>query len=308
MVALLPSILLAQSGHIKSVVNSNERSVIAIEGLEKPFTIAHLTDSHITLLGEEDAPYKEYWSRMGGAYEHTKSYRGGELSRTDAFKQTLGDAVYHNVDLVLLGGDILNFPSPECVRFLQEELAVAALPYLFISGNHDWHMEGMKGSADKLRDEWINKVLLPLYQGNNPYYHALQMGGVNIVVIDNSTYQVSQEQLDFYNEQVSKGLPIVLLVHIPITMIDGDYGTGDPLWGYDSDNGYYTERRERWPKSGNSPSTVAFAKAVKQTPSVVVLAGHTHANSFDFEGGMVQLVSKYSRDGSYRSIELIPYR
>ena len=63
----------------------------------------------------------------------------------------------------------LQFPSEESVSFVKGVLDSSTIPYLYSSGNHDWHFEGLPGSSDDLRAEWREKSLLPLYgkRGNS---------------------------------------------------------------------------------------------------------------------------------------------
>lgn len=88
---------------------------------------------------------------------------------------------------------------------------------MYSSGNHDWHYEGLPGSSEALRTEWREKSLLPLYGGRNPsHWYEDTPCGLRFIGIDNSTYQVSDAQLEFFLEQVNNPAPIVLLVHIPL--------------------------------------------------------------------------------------------
>ena len=52
------------------------------------------------------------------------------------------------------------------------------IPYIYIAGNHDWHYEGIEGTLESLRDKWIEKRLLPLYQGNHPLMAAYDIKGI----------------------------------------------------------------------------------------------------------------------------------
>ena len=72
------------------------------------------------------------------------------------------------------------------------------IPYIFTAGNHDWHYEGMEGDLETLRDAWIEKRLLPFYQGNHPLMASYDVKGVRFLAIDNSTYQINKEQLEFF--------------------------------------------------------------------------------------------------------------
>ena len=74
----------------------------------------------------------------------------------------------------------------------------------------------MKGSLESLRNTWIKKRLLPLYQGKNPLMAAYDVKGVRFLAIDNSTYEINKKQLAFFNDHAKTGLPLILMVHIPM--------------------------------------------------------------------------------------------
>lgn len=65
-------------------------------------------------------------------------------------------------------------------------------------------------------------------------------------MIDNSLFEITEEQLKFFKKQVERGLPVVLSMHIPVYVQghDIDYGCGSPHWNKANDCYYEIERRE----------------------------------------------------------------
>ncbi len=86
--------------------------------------------------------------------------------------------------------------------FIYESLKATDIPYIYIAGNHDWRYEGMEGSSERLRQTWINNRLLPLYGGITTLYSSRVIGGINFVAIDNSIYQVNEDQLHFVGRRL----------------------------------------------------------------------------------------------------------
>ena len=129
-----------------------------------------------------------------------------------AFEQALVFSKESNADVITLVGDIFSFPSELAIEWVISKIEAIGIPYIYIAGNHDWHYEGMKGKLDLLRDKWIKKRLVPLYQGNNPLMAAYDIKGIKFIAIDNSTYEINDEQLKFFSEQVESGLPLILLI------------------------------------------------------------------------------------------------
>lgn len=253
--------------------------------VERNIKFLHISDSHISVLKNGKSEYPEFTGRMDSAYQNPKHYLTNiENSKVAHFEEILKVAKNKNVDFILLTGDIINNPSIYNVEYLDEKLKQTGIEYFYTAGNHDWHFEGMKGSLHELREEWITKRLLPLYKGNNPLYYSKIIAGINFIFIDNSTYQISKEQLAFFREQTELEYPIVLNMHIPIYQSEDKYNEelytiGDPRWGYEFDyENYITERRERWSKEGNKKETLEFIIDVLLCKNLIaVLAGHNHA-------------------------------
>ena len=165
----------------------------------------------------------------------------------------------------------------------------------------------MEGSSQELRDTWTAKHLTPMYQGNHPLYAAYDFNGIRFVCIDDSTYEILPEQLEFFREQIKSGLPLLLLMHIPIYMPGRTlgYGCGHPKWGEKTDRNYEIERREKWRKEGHTQVTMDFCEEVFNAPNLLtVLAGHTHQQSLDIKNGIPQVVSGHNACGFYAEVKV----
>ena len=285
------------------------QATIEINNITRDFTVMQITDLHLSVIDSSELFFFTYSARMDKAYQQPNHYISGNPgTKKDHLDEILKKAKQADVDLIVLTGDIVNNPSKSSVNYLQEVLEKSGIDYLYTAGNHDWHYEGMQGTANELRDTWIIKSLLPLYQGKNPLYYAEDFAGINFVSIDNSTYQVNEQQLDFLNRELKKNLPTVLLCHIPVhTKSTGDRVNtcGNPDWGHDADKNFEVERRQRWSKSGNLSSTMQFVDVVKSAPNLIaVLAGHTHQAQVDtLQQNALQYRTNPSYSGAHRLIK-----
>ena len=268
-------------------------ATVAVHGLASPLRVLHLSDSHISL-SSDNAPHSDrmHHAFIGADGDGTPHRSTGEVALpTERFQGQVEVAAQNGTDLIIHTGDFLNFPSVEAVAFAHGVLARSGLPWLYCSGNHDWHYEGLHGSSEALRTEWRQRSLDPLYGERSPdNWVDDSPSGIRFIGIDNSTYQVSQAQLAFFQAHATADeRPIVLLVHIPLYLeeladtLGGGHRSsgvalcGDPRWGEASDAGYETEQRQRWPKEGNAASTMAFLTAVAACKNLVaVLAGARH--------------------------------
>ncbi len=252
------------------------RTAITDPRIHHPVRILHITDSHISI-DVDEGDYAENASRMYNAFK--------DRNTLTSFEHQLAVAVDEDVDLILLGGDQVNYPSEKAVAVLVERLEATGKPWIYTAGNHDWHYEGLPDHGPVLREQW-RRPLIPLYAGRNPHTSSIDIKGLRIVAIDNSTFQVDDDQLAFFDDQTADDTPVLLLAHIPLSV--GDLRErekpvcGDPRWGWDADTNFETERRDRWPKGGNLLSTETFVRRVIEAPSLVAtLCGHIHEERVD---------------------------
>ncbi len=293
---------------------SDYEATVAISGLTEITKVLHISDSHVSIFDEKEKEYHPYSARMDNAYKSVPHYKTGEdTTPVETFSELMDLAKEQNVDLIVLTGDIINNPSKSSVKFISESIQKTGIPSIYVAGNHDWHYEGMKGPMATLRQTWIQNSLLPLYSDKNYFYSSHVFGGINFVSIDNSTYQVTEEQLKFYEKQTTLAMPVVLLMHIPLYLIkdaeSDDIATcGDPRWGWDMDKNHEIEQRERWSRNGNLPSTVKFLEMVKRSPNLAaVIVGHTHrARADKISDTAIQYVTGRSVDGQHRLLTFKP--
>lgn len=276
----------------------------------EPIRIVHIADTHLFRDDERGVPYKKYSGRMAKAYNHTKHFKTDELTNPElAFEAALNFARESQADLITLIGDIFSFPSEAAIEWVQAKLEEVNIPYIYVAGNHDWHYEGMEGPLEDLREKWIANRLLPLYQGNHPLMSAYDVKGIRFLAIDNSTYQINDDQLAFFKKQVASNVPLVLLVHIPMYAPGKSisFGCGNPDWGASSDRNFELEGRLRWPESGHSKTTFDFHKAVFSAPNLMgIFSGHIHRFSVESIKGKPQIVTDDNASGGFLDVDFLP--
>ncbi len=266
-------------------------------------------DSHLSLDDARGEPFKQYSERMSKPYRSAIHFRTGRaIASPDGFDYALAEARKMNVDFLALVGDIVSFPSEAGVEYVKKRLDESGLNWMYVSGNHDWHYEGMPGTEMALRAEWTRKRLAPLYQGADPMMASRVVNGIRFVFIDNSLYEILPEQLEFWKQEAAKGDPVALMMHIPLYMPGYgalEAGCAHPEWGAKTDPGWKAERRPRWPEAGHTHTTFAFREAVFRAPNLLgVFAGHEHRNMFAFDKGHVQCVTAANADGSFLDVRV----
>ena len=269
-------------------------------GLTEPARLCVIGDTHLSLCDARDADHEIHCFRMGGRSDPKKK---AEIQRH--FTRTLARAGEGQVDLIVLVGDIVSFPSLANVEFVRSSLDACGVPWIYVAGNHDWHFEGEEGSDLAQRERWTKTRLAPLYQGENPLMSSRMVKGVRVVMIDNSAYHVLPEQVTFWRQEAAKGDPVCLCMHIPFWQPGWDVTTcACPEWGSATDPYWRIERRQRW-ADRLMPSTFAFREAVLSTPNLVgVFAGHEHVDQFVRDRGQNLFTVAANRTGAALFVEI----
>ena len=294
---------------IRGTFSTNNNSIsIFTHAKIKPTRIFHITDTHLSIDDERGDKYKKFSKRMAAAYKSNIHFQTGKkYSTKESFEQTLILAKEQNIDFITLTGDIFSFPSEAGVEWALQKLNDTKIPFAYVAGNHDWHYEGMNGSSEKLRNTWTENHLKPMYQGNNPLFTTYNFNGIRFVCIDNSTYEILPEQLDFFKTQVKSNEPLLLLMHIPLYMPGRTigYGCGNPNWNKTTDKNFKIEQREKWRKGGHTKVTMKFYDEVFNASNLLtVLAGHTHRPTIDIKNGIPQIVTGLNATGYYSDINI----
>lgn len=283
---------------------------IHCDAVTQPVRLVMMADTHLGLQDAREEPFQQYSGRMAKAYvKTTNPITRQPTTPQESFIEGLNAARKARADLVTLVGDLFSFPSEANVDWALQELQKVALPYLYVTGNHDWHYEGMEGSSEELRDTWIQKRLAPFFQGADPLITSRDIKGVRIVMVDDSTYQILPAQLATFRKLIDEGLPTVVFLHIPL-YVPGrhlGFGCGHPSWGAKADKGYTIERRPPWRESGHTQTTLDFHREIFAAPNVLgIFAGHTHQPPMDVVGSIPQIVTDDNASGGRLEIEILP--
>lgn len=244
-------------------------------------------DSHYVTDDERGKPFRDYSKRMSDGPKNMMPLR-----------EKLEAAQKSGCAAALLLGDTFNFPSEAAIEQLTAVIQQAPLPTYYIAGNHDWHYEGWEGTSDSQRTKFVTERMLPLYGAHDWQAYAVRVGGIKVLMVDDSTCEINAGQLDFLKRELSDGTPALLCMHIPIYIpwLRGqkdiiDYSIGHPDWNEENDPYHEIERRLPWPKEGHSETTYRFYLEVLSSPNLIgVVAGHIHTQRLDVFGNKFQFV------------------
>lgn len=172
-------------------------------GAEKPFTLLHISDTHLCLADERDNERKNNL-----AVSRRKYFGDGE----DALAWSLNIAHEMNATIVHTG-DLIDFVSEANLdaakKFADES------DCFFVAGNHEFSLYVGEAWED---EAYRNQSLAHVQESfkNDIRFGSRVINGVNLVGIDNSYYRFEKRQLELLRAEVKRGLPIILFMHNPM--------------------------------------------------------------------------------------------
>ena len=254
--------------------NPHERLSLAYRhvkiGLEKPFSILHISDTHLCDVYAHESAYKREFGR-----KRTEVF-GGRME--EALRDSLAWAK-DNVDAVLHTGDMIDFLSEANCDLVRKYFGQA--PNLFsCPGNHEFQRrlenEPIRNTFEYnslSRGELEKAFPKPLH------FSSTVVGGVNFVFLEQTYGLVSKEQVELFREEAKKGLPIVLCMHVPF-MTERIWRTSRRFWqgcGRKYTSAALAAASGDYKRQLSDPVTSAFvADLKKETLLKAICAGHLH--------------------------------
>lgn len=269
------------------------------------------SDTHLVECDEREDSYKQYSKRMYDSYSNPAHNIIDE--KTDLkqyFRNFVNLAVSENASAMFSLGDLFSYPSEYAIEWVQKTVSEVSVPFYLINGNHDWHYEMYPGTPDQLREKWTGERLGVLYpKGANPYCYSIEIGGVRFVLIDDSTDEIKLEQLEFMRKEIATGMPVVLMMHVPMYVKDRSIGwsLGHPMWRYNTasskdyfDKSYFEGEYARSNPMHTNISNSFYNEVLSADNVIACIAGHIHSLNNDVVNGMPMLtIAANYKNNSY---------
>lgn len=278
-------------------------TTIPVKGLKKDFKILHFTDLHACALDETEKSAMEP-VRRDYIPPRQGLFGGGRPYPSEAALPALiryGEEI--SADLILMTGDIIDFPSEANLNLLKTCVDSCRVPVLFITGNHDWSY------ADDYHTEGAAATYLTRVDAiSNCVDHAViyESDAVLVCAVDSGLHRIRKETLAVYltaaRRAKAEGKALILALHVPIhaeTLVEDtvrvwrqELTIGEGAFGADD------------------PTTMSFYNAVTTESDLapdMVIAGHLHFDHEDiFPNGIHQYITDIACGGHCRVLTLIP--
>lgn len=259
---------------------------VVIPGISREYRLLFLTDSHMVL------PETEGPQEIIDYSDQRLSQFTGEtgIVSSDQFLSWISSSGEWELDALLLGGDIIDSPSPANISYLKDSLKQLEIPYIYTLGNHDWTYP-WEYMTEKGREEYL--ALLSPYMvsaenefSGNTAFHTLELDDFIIAAINNSDNQIPPEALEEYKKIAEKGKPILLLLHVPFYT--------QPLLDKTSSVWQNSVVLGGGVHGGIYPNDVSaeFIGLItsKDSPVAAVLAGHVHLSDISYIQGEKEIL------------------
>jgi predicted MPP superfamily phosphohydrolase len=171
-------------------------------GAADPFYALHITDTHLTRVNEKDNQRKK----------EVSEWRRSSFPKAEAYFDAALKYAREEKMVLLHTGDLIDFVSEGNLEYVKQKLK--GVDCFFAAGNHEFSQyvgEAKEDEAYKAQDYEKIQAAYP----NNLKFASRIINGVNFVALDDVYYNVTKEHLDLMKEEVKKGLPIVIMCHVP---------------------------------------------------------------------------------------------
>ena len=243
-------------------------------GLEKPFSVLHISDTHLTAAYPGENEKKQTLNKR-----RTQTFGGRQ---EEALRDSLAWAKQH-VDYVLHTGDLIDWQSEANFDLVRKYFGEGMTGSL---GNHEftsdmWLSEPKEEQTEKYKDYSREKL-----QSVYPFDISLNsqvVNGVNFVTLDDVYGYVTKQQVKRFHDEVKKGMPIVLCMHVPF-YTDNIWRAAHRFWNEKGplSSGVLPKVTGDFKRQLEDPVTSEFMEYLKKEPLLkCILAGHEHISVED---------------------------
>lgn len=258
----------------KEVVVYEEK--IDIDGLDEPFTIFFVADSHICLCDDRDKESKEICDKR--YQEFIRDSKGSEKN----FSIVMDYVRKEDPDLVVFGGDITDEATCASIDYFKKEADKLSCPYYLLMGNHDLLINGEFASADEYEE--IRKRY-DFVRSDRSAYNIERFDHFNLLLLDDCNNQICNEVGEAIADLEKDGKPVIIAQHVPFVPTYGDSDlllrTND-VWG----SAYLDYSRVLMGEHANLPNeaTSKLIDFVSKEDGLtdLIMAGHIHFYHRDF--------------------------
>ena len=204
------SVAAAPAAVPEAPIRLNRMSVTYIPlpiGVEKPFTVFHISDTHLKALAPSDP-------------ERLRKFLSGrfvDFDNESALATSLEWARRRKCDYILHTGDLIDCATDGNVARLKDILA-GVDNLLYAPGNHEFATTNAGPAAGQTEADFraMNTAKVQAAAPFDLSFSTRVLNGVNMVMMDDVYGTISRSSIERFHAEAKKGLPIVLCMHVPL--------------------------------------------------------------------------------------------
>ena len=227
-------------------------------GLEKPFSVLHLSDSHLTSTYDDENEW-----RKGQSLSRTRTFGG---LQEDALVCALDWAKKH-VDYIVHTGDLIDYQSEANFELVKKYFGDNMFGSL---GNHEFiHKKWDNSHANEGYKDETRKRLEEVYPFDLELYSQV-VNGVNFVTLDDVFGYVTKKQVKRQKrgEEGPPDRPVHACAFLHGKHLEGDLPFLEDEWAYDRWSRPASERRLHDPARGQNDQGVHSLPQEGASPKV----------------------------------------
>ena len=239
-------------------------------GLEKPFSVLHISDTHLTAAYPHENEKKQKLT-VG----RTKTFGGRQ---EEALRDSLAWAKEH-VDYVVHTGDLIDWQSEANFDLVKKYFGSAIVGTM---GNHEFSPDMGYSEPKETHTEAFKALTREKLQKVYPFNVTFQsqvINGVNFITLDDVYGYVTKDQVAMFKQEAKRGLPMVLCMHVPF-YTDDIWRADQRFW--QNKPSHFTEAavpeiKGEYKLQQTDPVTSGFIAYLKKEPLLkAILTGHMH--------------------------------
>lgn len=275
---------------------------LSLAGIAHEYEFFLIADTHISLCDGRDRELMEKADSRREAFER----ESGKIA-TRTFHNLITEAVDGQADLTVFAGDITDSAMYASVDFVQKEVSRLDMPYLYVTGNHDFEYGDQYFSKKAYRDYFPR---LQGLTGTDRQYAVWENEDIVVVGIHDKNNQFSKSAVQALLPLMQGDKPVIVVLHVPL---QPQYENSrleqqaDDVWGLSAKGRCRVLIGETACKPNKTTQKLLDAIFDKNSPVAAVLAGHIHFyNQSMLDEKAVQVVAGAGYYGDAVRVHLKP--
>lgn len=257
-----------------------QEETLTIAGIHRDYDFFLVADTHISLCDGRDPDLLKKAQARKEAFEK----ESGKIA-TRTFHNLMTQAINCKVDLTIFAGDITDSAMYASLDFVGQEISRLDMPYLYVTGNHDFEY-GEEYFSKKAYRKYFPR--LKNLTGTAGQYVIHEYEDLVVAGINDKNNQFGKQAVQALLPYLQGTKPVILVMHVPL---QPQY-KGSPLeqqandiWGLSQDGRCRVLLGETACKPNRTTKKLLDAVFAKDSPVAAVFAGHVHFYHFGMVNG-----------------------